>query len=135
MRRLAMILAGLMALSGCGDTAWVPEAEMQPAKALVDAEFAIMGPREFTPGWYSLGEPATGTICGTFAPGEAAREYVTERRYIYNAGGNGDILIDTIPELTVSNSPVTQQITRQTKAAFEDAWSTGCEDFRPRWKR
>lgn len=129
MSRSVITVVLLTLLAACGKTAPVPPEVAAAAHKAVDVEYELKGPREFTGTWYGMADPTSGMVCGTFMPQPIEKPYGTERRYIFDQ--KGGLLLDPIPELQITLSPVTQSIIGENDRLFDQAWGTACEKFRP----
>lgn len=129
MARLPFSLLLILALSACGKTAPVLLDTENAAHKAVNLEYELKGPRKFIETWYAVADPTGGMICGTFEPQGIEQPYGPVRRYIFS--NEGGVMIDPIPELQITLSPVTKAIIDQTDSAFEQTWSIGCKDFEP----
>lgn len=129
---IALVLAvGVVACERAAPSAPPDPSIVAAAQSLVNEEFEKVGPREFGEAWLFLAHGLeNGTTCGTFEPGPIGRHYVAERRYIYFPEDD-TILIQPVPEATVTLSGSTRAVMTETKTVIERMWQEGCEPFRP----
>ena len=126
-----MVCAIAAALAGCGGKSLLAsEQDTDRAQTLVNEEFELKGPRTFGAAWFAEADPEFELVCGTFVPEELAANFVREQRYVYMTDTQS-ILIDPIPELNITASPISKAAVTETHRVFDELWEGSCEKFRP----